>query len=72
MWHNWQTAANGTTWSGWVAMGGGILTRVTVGQNADGRLEIFTINQDRAPFHMWQTSTGWSASSKKCAECTCR
>jgi hypothetical protein len=62
--HAWQTTPNGT-WSGWSAIGvdrpPGSMPDIVVGQNADGRLEVFT--SGAVPQHVWQTpsASGWSA-----------
>lgn len=66
IWHIWQTAPNGG-WSGWDDLGGppgGVGAHLlAVGQNADGRLEIFTIGTDEALWHIGQTApnNGWGA-----------
>ena len=63
LWHVWQTAPNGG-WSTWDNLGGGIGPHVVVvGQNQDGRLEVFAGNTTGALQHIWQTSPGgaWSA-----------
>src|SRR5919202_1377858 len=57
LWHIWQTAPNGG-WSGWDNLGGGIGPHfVDVGQNADGRLEVFAVGSN-AVWHIAQTSAG--------------
>jgi hypothetical protein len=64
IWHIWQTAPN-AGWSGWDNLGAppaGIPAHLlAVGQNADGRLELFTMN-DAGLSHIWQTAPngGWS------------
>jgi acylphosphatase len=47
---------------GWASLGGGITSRVAVGRNADGRLEVFARGTDNALWHIWQTApnNGWS------------
>src|SRR6266581_4476695 len=59
LWHIWQTAPNGT-WSSWASLGTPsnvqFLSGYTVGKNADGRLEVFTVGSDGALWHIWQNS----------------
>src|SRR5258708_18626524 len=63
--HNWQTAVN-NGWSGWNSFGvwpqGSEMTQFTVGQNADGRLEVFAVDVRQASWHIWQVAdnSGWS------------
>lgn len=65
IWHIWQTAPN-NGWSAWDILGappGGIQAHfLSVAGNADGRLELFTMN-DAGLAHIWQTApnNGWSA-----------
>jgi hypothetical protein len=65
LWHQWQTAAS-NGWSNWSSFGtpAGVseLLSLTVGTNADGRLEVFVAGIDNALWHLWQTapSNGWS------------
>ena len=65
IWHIWQTAPN-AGWGGWDNLGAppaGIPAHfLKVAQNADGRLELFTMN-DAGLSHIWQTTPngGWSA-----------
>lgn len=65
IWHIWQTAPN-NGWSGWDNLGAppaGIPAHfLSVASNADGRLELFTMN-DAGLAHIWQTkpNNGWSA-----------
>lgn len=56
-WHSWQT-----TWSGWQSLGGTFVGTPAVGQNADGRLEVFARGADNIMYHIWQTTPGggWS------------
>src|SRR6266568_4710537 len=58
-WHIWQTAPNGT-WSSWAYLGTPSnvqsTTGLTVGKNADGRLEFFTVGTDGALWHISQNS----------------
>ena len=60
LWHIWQTAPN-NGWSSWASLGGWI-SDIVVGQNADGRLELFVVGSDHALWHNWQTApnNGWS------------
>jgi acylphosphatase len=47
---------------GWDSLGGVITSRIAVGSNKDGRLEIFARGTDNALWHRWQTApnSGWS------------
>jgi hypothetical protein len=65
--HIWQTTPNGG-WSAWADLGSpsvaSLTSVLTVGQNLDGRLEVFTITADGALWHLWQTTpngawSGW-------------
>ena len=60
LWHIWQTAPN-NGWSGWASLGG-IIDMLVVGQNLDGRMEVFARGGDHALWHIWQTApnNGWS------------
>jgi hypothetical protein len=71
LWHRWQTApSNG--WSDWQSLGGSLESHAvisgsfpTVGQNADGRLEVFAQNYDASCVHDWQDAPnadwhGWN------------
>ncbi|GLW96079.1 hypothetical protein Misp02_01660 [Microtetraspora sp. NBRC 16547] len=55
MYHIWQTAPNGN-WGNWASLQGHDLQQLTVGQNADGRLELFALGGDRSVYHIWQTA----------------
>ena len=48
-------------WSGWYGLGGWA-SQITVGSNADGRLELFGIGSNGAVYHDWQVvpNGGWS------------
>lgn len=48
--------------TGWSSLGGQINTRPVVGNNKDGRLEVFARGIDGALWHIWQTApgNGWS------------
>lgn len=66
VWHAWQTVPNGS-WSSWASLGspGGATAlggSPSVGQNADGRLEVFAAASG-ALWHIWQTApnNGWSS-----------
>ncbi|MEA2639165.1 MAG: hypothetical protein QOF51_559 [Chloroflexota bacterium] len=65
LWHLWQDPAAPTAWSAWADLGGGVGAHVlAVGQNADGRLEVFAVGSLGGLWHLWQdaaTATGWSA-----------
>jgi hypothetical protein len=64
VWHIWQTAPSGTSWSGWDSLGGEPNNNVYVGSNQDGRLEIFVQGRTSGAgvYHRWQTTPGgvWS------------
>ncbi len=52
-------------WSGWASLGGWI-DMLTVGQNQDGRMEVFARGGDGAVWHNWQTApngnwSGWAS-----------
>ncbi|HEX4002758.1 MAG TPA: hypothetical protein VHX36_08920 [Candidatus Acidoferrales bacterium] len=61
MYHLWQLVPSGG-WSGWTSLGGYILPDPSLGQNQDGRLEIFAIGDDvfsgSNTTHNWQLSPG--------------
>ncbi|GCF07758.1 hypothetical protein KDI_13220 [Dictyobacter arantiisoli] len=69
IWHNYQLAAGGTGgWAGWGAIQSGYQFKdsPTVGMNADGRVEIFAVNNDNNIWHNYQVNAGagwnnWSA-----------
>jgi acylphosphatase len=46
---------------GWISLGGVISSSVAVGNNRDGRLEVFVRGTDGAVYHKWQTTPngGW-------------
>jgi len=56
----WQTAPS-NDWSGWASLDGWV-GQISVGQNADGQLEIFARGSDGALSHNRQTApnNGWS------------
>jgi hypothetical protein len=63
VWHRWQRTPNGT-WSAWTNRGGSAGGPVTVGTNADQRLELFT-SWGGQVWHAWQQSmngpwSGWT------------
>jgi acylphosphatase len=64
IWHIWQTSAN-NGWSGWASLGGPAVSISNgapfVGNNADGRIEVFVTGTDGGIYHIWQTSpsNGW-------------
>ncbi|MFJ3879143.1 hypothetical protein ACIPW5_16935 [Streptomyces sp. NPDC090077] len=63
LWHRWQTAPNGS-WSCWEEFGDdfAIERAPVVGQNSDGRLEVFAVKNDNSLYHRWQLpGGGWSA-----------
>ncbi len=52
--------------SGWQSLHGGLSSRIAVGRNQDGRLEVFARGMDGGLWHVWQTSpngtwSGWSS-----------
>jgi C1A family cysteine protease len=49
-------------WSGWASERGVLNSQITVGSNADGRLEVFVRGTDNALWHKWQVApnSGWS------------
>lgn len=61
LWHIWQTSPGGT-WSTWASLNKSpnisFSSGTTVGENADGRLEVFNIGSDGALWHIWQTTAG--------------
>src|SRR5919108_558950 len=63
--HIWQTILD-KAWSNWDPLNKppntNLLMMPGVGQNADGRLEVFTIGSDGALWHIWQTTPNgiWS------------
>src|SRR6266568_790517 len=65
LWHIYQVAPNGK-WSSWTPRGKppnlNAINAPIVAQNADGRLEAFTIGSDGALWHVWQTTPNglWS------------
>ena len=65
IWHIWQTAPN-NGWSGWASLGGPGVSVTNgapfVGNNGDGRIEVFATGADGGIYHIWQTapSNGWS------------
>jgi len=68
IWHNWQVTG-GTGWSGWTYLlpgGGGAYDMasgtITVGSNADGRLELFYPAYQNMLSHNWQiiANGGWN------------
>lgn len=68
VYNNWQTTPDdGTNWNGWNNLGGTYTDneRIALGQNADGRLEVFTIaGVNGACYHNWETAsnspTAWN------------
>lgn len=72
LYHNWQTAPN-NGWAGEHSFAvnaqsiGDSAQQIAVGQNSDGRLEVFYVGSDNALCHNWQTapsSTNWNGESK--------
>jgi C1A family cysteine protease len=49
-------------WSGWASEAGVLTSDIAIGDNADGRMELFVRGTDGAVWHKWQTapSNGWS------------
>ncbi len=66
IWHAWQTAPNGG-WGAWASLGTPPVEIANgapfVGNNADGRIEVFVTGSDGGIYHIWQTapSNGWSS-----------
>ena len=58
---NYQVAANGA-WSGWTSLGGlwNASGKITVGNNADGRLEVFLVGTDGKLYTSYETSVNGS------------
>ena len=58
LYHNWQTAPNGTDWHGEERFGNGWFPdtayRICVGRNKDGRLEVFYIGTNLQLYHNYQ------------------
>lgn len=64
--HNWQTKPAAGPWSGWsslAAPSARLSSQPCVGQNQDGRLEVFVQDTTGAVWHIWQTApnSGWSS-----------
>jgi hypothetical protein len=61
LYHKWQTAPNGGWVTDWESLDGIVLGNPSVGQNADGRLEVFVRGNDNRVYHKWQTAPngGW-------------
>ncbi|MDY8049632.1 hypothetical protein UY416_25415 [Paenibacillus polymyxa] len=66
LWHIWQSEVNSSKWSQWGSLGDVKLTRdkfldtVAVGQNADGRLEVFIIDENLSVKKSYQTAPNGS------------
>jgi acylphosphatase len=64
IWHNKQNcAACSTSWSGWTALQSGksFLGRLSVGRNADSRLEVYALDWNNNVVHNYELSGGgWS------------
>src|SRR2546421_245315 len=68
LWHIWQTSPGQGPWSNWLSSGQPTTSIAnaqfppSIAQNADGRLEAFTIGTDGALWHIWQTTPNgtWS------------
>jgi hypothetical protein len=67
--HLWQDPTSATAWSGWDNLGsppGQFMGALAAGDNADGRLEVFTrvgLMSTGVAWHIWQNpvpGTGWS------------
>jgi hypothetical protein len=58
--HNWQVTPNGT-WAGEEELVEDSGEALSVGRNADGRLELFFVGSDSRVHHTWQTApnSGW-------------
>lgn len=61
LWHIWQLAPGGS-WSNWESLGtplnNGNILYTAVGENADGRVEVFIIGSDTSLWHIWQLGEG--------------
>lgn len=77
LWHVWQTDFNGG-WSQWGSLGDiklikdKYLDTIAVSKNADGRLEVFTIDENLSVKSNWQTApngtwSGWGDVNLKCS-----
>jgi hypothetical protein len=64
IYHNWQTAPN-NGWSGENLLAGSA-KQIVVGQNADGRLEVFYVGTNNKIYHNWQTApnNGWNGEAE--------
>jgi|GEM_PF-514669 hypothetical protein len=58
LYHNWQTTPGGS-WSGWVALGGGII-EIATASNLDGRVVLFAIGTNKNLNYVIQTAPGSS------------
>ena len=62
LYHRWQTSPNGgpsnNDWTGETPFSDDSANVIAVGQNADGRLELFYIGTDDRFYHRWQLSPG--------------
>src|SRR4029450_11818111 len=67
VWHKAQTSMNGSDWTDWEQLGNPASTYLTglpvleVGQNHDGRLEVFLTSSGINVWHIAQTSTSGAA-----------
>ncbi len=67
LWRRQQAAPAGTGWDAWEDLGmplGAPLSDVSVGRNADGRLEVFSVSNAHDVWHRWETApdgawSGW-------------
>jgi hypothetical protein len=67
LWHSWQPTPGRGPWTPWASLGcpPGVVdpvdfrTRLVVGRNKDGRLEVFCTD-GRVLWHIWQRAQGWS------------
>jgi hypothetical protein len=61
IWHIWQTSPGGT-WSSWASLNKppniSFTSGTAVGENADGRLEVFITGSDGMLWHIWQVTAG--------------
>ena len=61
LWRRQHASAPGTGWDAWEDLGmptGAPLTGVSVGRNADGRLEVFSVSDVHDVWHRWETTPG--------------
>jgi hypothetical protein len=50
----WQT--NNGPWSSWQPLYGALITQLAIGNDNDGRLEVFALGGDKSVYHDWETA----------------